>query len=291
MGLRRSLTLAHQSEQVFALALLPIVNPLTLETIFTAGFVLSRYSSCWVGFKAISETVESSASIVSDPHRIKIIMPDDFETAAGRPRHSLGRTRRWTGAPAARPEQGARRLHARQPFSSHRASCTASRRRGSSAPGRPARPISISGRLWLFLGITDAGGAGVGLARYRSHRPGRWKPPAPAHWPRACRMCLSSRRSAVSSRISSARAFSTPSTPRSGLRWSASATRPARRCCEAGRRIDADHGRSRRRCGCAGLAIAARHRTPPWKAASFRSSSGRHRRRKLRFVFLFGLPA
>ena len=35
------------------------------------GFALSRYSGCWVGFKAISETVESSASIYrrSDPGR------------------------------------------------------------------------------------------------------------------------------------------------------------------------------------------------------------------------------
>ena len=47
------------------------------------GWALSRFSGAWVGFKAISETVESSASIVSDPDRIRIITPDDFEMPPG----------------------------------------------------------------------------------------------------------------------------------------------------------------------------------------------------------------
>src|SRR6266705_1307177 len=82
----QSSTLAHQSEQVFAAALMPVVNPATLQDYLDLGilgFALSRYSSCWVGFKAISETVESSASIIGDPDRIKIIIPDDFEMPPG----------------------------------------------------------------------------------------------------------------------------------------------------------------------------------------------------------------
>src|ERR1019366_6860942 len=62
----QSSTLAHQSEQVFAAALMPILNPATLQDYLDLGlygFALSRFSGCWVGFKAISETVESSASI------------------------------------------------------------------------------------------------------------------------------------------------------------------------------------------------------------------------------------
>src|SRR5256885_4848762 len=100
----QSSTLAHQSEQVFAAALMPVVNPATLQDYLDLGilgFALSRYSSCWVGFKAISETVESSASIVSDPDRIKIILPDDFEMPPG------GLSIRWPDAPL----EQERRLH------------------------------------------------------------------------------------------------------------------------------------------------------------------------------------
>ena len=100
----QSSTLAHQSEQVFAAALMPVVNPATLQDYLDLGilgFALSRYSSCWVGFKAISETVESSASIVSDPDRIKIITPDDFEMPPG------GLSIRWPDAPMDQE----RRLH------------------------------------------------------------------------------------------------------------------------------------------------------------------------------------
>ena len=121
----QSSTLAHQSEQVFAAALMPVVNPATLQDYLDLGilgFALSRYSSCWVGFKAISETVESSASIVSDPDRIKIIMPDDFEMPPG------GLSIRWpdradgAGAAAARPEDaGGGGVHARQSLRPHRA--------------------------------------------------------------------------------------------------------------------------------------------------------------------------
>jgi indolepyruvate ferredoxin oxidoreductase len=78
----QSSTLAHQSEQVMAAALMPILNPATLQDYLDLGllgFALSRFSGCWVGFKAISETVESSASIDSDPSRIKVVWPADFE--------------------------------------------------------------------------------------------------------------------------------------------------------------------------------------------------------------------
>ena len=121
----QSSTLAHQSEQVFAAALMPVVNPATLQDYLDLGilgFALSRYSSCWVGFKAISETVESSASIVSDPDRIKIVMPDRFRDAAGRAFHPLARCADGAGAAAARPEDaGGGGVRARQSLRPHRA--------------------------------------------------------------------------------------------------------------------------------------------------------------------------
>jgi indolepyruvate ferredoxin oxidoreductase len=92
----QSSTLAHQSEQVFAAALMPIINPATLQDYLDLGllgFALSRYSGCWVGFKAIGETVESSASIYSDPTRVQVVLPSDFEMPPG------GLNIRWPDPP------------------------------------------------------------------------------------------------------------------------------------------------------------------------------------------------
>src|SRR5579872_5930434 len=47
----QSSTLAHQSEQVFAAALIPVINPSTLQDYLDLGlygFALSRYSGCWI---------------------------------------------------------------------------------------------------------------------------------------------------------------------------------------------------------------------------------------------------
>ena len=82
----QSSTLPHQSEQVFAAAMIPVVNPANVQEYLDfgmLGFALSRYSGCWIGFKAISETVESGASVWVDPERIKIMMPTDFQLPPG----------------------------------------------------------------------------------------------------------------------------------------------------------------------------------------------------------------
>jgi indolepyruvate ferredoxin oxidoreductase len=82
----QSSTLPHQSEQVFAAAMIPVVNPATVQEYLDfgiLGFALSRYSGCWIGFKAISETVESGASVWVDPERIQVVMPTDFQLPPG----------------------------------------------------------------------------------------------------------------------------------------------------------------------------------------------------------------
>ncbi|MGY4471944.1 indolepyruvate ferredoxin oxidoreductase [Bradyrhizobium sp. LB9.1b] len=82
----QSSTLAHQSEQVFQAAMMPILNPATVQEYLDFGIygiALSRFSGCWVGFKAISETAESSASIEADPDRMQFVTPTDFEPPAG----------------------------------------------------------------------------------------------------------------------------------------------------------------------------------------------------------------
>ena len=77
----QSSTLAHQSEQIFAAAMMPVINPASVQDYLDLGllgFALSRFSGCWVGFKTISETVESSASLRPDRAGPEIVIPDDF---------------------------------------------------------------------------------------------------------------------------------------------------------------------------------------------------------------------
>ncbi|MEC7764819.1 MAG: indolepyruvate ferredoxin oxidoreductase family protein [Pseudomonadota bacterium] len=61
-----SSSMPHQSDAVFLAWFMPVLNPASVEEYLTFGeygFALSRYSSTWVGFKAISETVESGRSV------------------------------------------------------------------------------------------------------------------------------------------------------------------------------------------------------------------------------------
>ncbi|HKF71313.1 MAG TPA: indolepyruvate ferredoxin oxidoreductase family protein [Stellaceae bacterium] len=100
----QSSTLAHQSEQDFVSAMMPILNPATVQEYLDyglLGFALSRYSGCWIGFKAVAETVESSASVSVDPHRLAIVMPKDFTPPPG------GLNIRWPDPPL----EQERRLH------------------------------------------------------------------------------------------------------------------------------------------------------------------------------------
>jgi indolepyruvate ferredoxin oxidoreductase len=92
----KSSTLAHQSEYAFMDACIPVLNPSGVQEILDLGlygWAMSRYSGCWVAFKTIAETVDSSASVEIGPERTQIVLPDDFEMPAG------GLNIRWPDQP------------------------------------------------------------------------------------------------------------------------------------------------------------------------------------------------
>jgi len=76
-----SSTMSHQSDLSFIAAYMPVLNPASVSEYLefgAFGFALSRYTGMWVGFKAISETVESSASVeLADVPNF--IIPTDIE--------------------------------------------------------------------------------------------------------------------------------------------------------------------------------------------------------------------
>ncbi len=104
----QSTTTAYQCEQAFEAAMMPILNPSTIQDFLDLGlfgFALSRFSGCWVGFKAGSEAVDSSASVYVDPQRVAVTTPSDFEAPPG------GLHIRWPRAGLDWAVEQERRLH------------------------------------------------------------------------------------------------------------------------------------------------------------------------------------
>ena len=81
-----SSTLPHQSDHVFAASMVPVLYPSNVGEYIELGlhgWAMSRFSGCFVGFKALADTVESSASISADPYSLKTEIPTDFVTPFG----------------------------------------------------------------------------------------------------------------------------------------------------------------------------------------------------------------
>ncbi len=92
----KSSTLPHQSEFAFVHYLMPVLNPASVQEYLDlglAGIAMSRFSGCWVAFKCITETVDSTASVTIDPSRVSLVTPGDFDLPPG------GLSIRWPDAP------------------------------------------------------------------------------------------------------------------------------------------------------------------------------------------------
>ena len=77
----KSSTIPHQSEYAMMHAMIPVLNPAGVQELLDFGLhgiALSRYSGLWVGFKCVTMTIDSSASVSIDPSRIEITTPDNF---------------------------------------------------------------------------------------------------------------------------------------------------------------------------------------------------------------------
>src|SRR5258706_550334 len=81
-----SSTLPHQSEHIFKACLIPVFNPSSVQDYLDLGLhgiAMSRYSGCWVAFKCVTDIVESGASVIVDPDRVQVKMPQDFSLPPG----------------------------------------------------------------------------------------------------------------------------------------------------------------------------------------------------------------
>ncbi len=101
----KSSTAAHQSDHIFKACGTPVFFPASVQEILDLGihaFAMSRFSGVWAGMKTIQEIVESSATAMIDPDRVRISLPTDFEMPSG------GLHIRW---PEQALEQEARLFH------------------------------------------------------------------------------------------------------------------------------------------------------------------------------------
>ncbi len=163
----KSSTLAHQCEHTFADAMIPVLNPAGVQEFLDLGlygWAMSRYSGCWVGFKTIAETVDSSASVYVDPQRVQIAIPKDFEIPAG------GLNIRWPDTPLQQEE----RLHVHKVYAA--LAFARANKLDRIVIDSPNRRFGIvtAGKSYLDvrqaledLGIDDALAADIGLTVYK----------------------------------------------------------------------------------------------------------------------------
>ncbi|HEX4943149.1 MAG TPA: indolepyruvate ferredoxin oxidoreductase family protein [Usitatibacteraceae bacterium] len=167
----KSSTLPHQSEHAFDAAMIPVLYPADVRDIIELGlhgFAMSRHSGCYVALKTVSETVDSSASIVIDPAFPKIVLPDDVSLPAG------GMNIRWPDAPL---EQEVRLQHDK--IYAALAYCRANGlNRVTIDSPRPRLGIIASGKSYLDvlqalenLGIDARHAAEVGIRLFRVGMP------------------------------------------------------------------------------------------------------------------------
>ncbi|MDJ0917967.1 MAG: indolepyruvate ferredoxin oxidoreductase family protein [Woeseiaceae bacterium] len=96
-----SSSMPHQSDVAFLTFMMPHLNPASVAEYLSFGLyglALSRFSGMWVGFKAISETVESAMS-VELPDYPQFVIPEDFVVPPG------GLHYRWPDLPGPQIEE------------------------------------------------------------------------------------------------------------------------------------------------------------------------------------------
>ncbi|MBR0566249.1 indolepyruvate ferredoxin oxidoreductase family protein [Azoarcus sp. L1K30] len=112
-----SSSMPHQSDFTLQAWSLPVLNPASVAEMIEFGlygWALSRFSGCWVGLKAISETVESGSTVDLDAIRTRFDAPTDYTAPAG------GLHYRWPDLPSLVIEQRlAAKLDAARHFARH----------------------------------------------------------------------------------------------------------------------------------------------------------------------------
>jgi len=162
-----SSTTCHQSDMAMMDAMIPILSPAGVQEVLDhmlTGWAMSRYSGLWTGLKCVKDTVESTAVVDGDPHRLRFVTPTDFAMPEGGLNIRLGDT----------PQA----MEARLIDHKRTAAQAFARANGLDRVGLndgPARiGIMAAGKSWLdalhaldLLGIDEAAARALGISAYK----------------------------------------------------------------------------------------------------------------------------
>lgn len=98
----KSSSIPHQSDHAFMSALMPMLYPSSVHEFLEMGLLgiaMSRFSGCWVGYKVISETVETTTVVDLVQEQRQFVLPEGFDMPEG------GLNLRWPDAPLIQDER------------------------------------------------------------------------------------------------------------------------------------------------------------------------------------------
>ncbi|WP_422050051.1 indolepyruvate ferredoxin oxidoreductase family protein [Shimia sp.] len=161
-----SSTVLHQSEWAMVDAYMPVVSPAGVQEIMDFGLygiALSRFAGVWVGLKTMKDTIEATAVVNGDPHRLSFVEPE-FDMPEG------GLNIRLADTPHA---QEARMIDYKR-FAAE--AFSRANRMDKRVWGKPGAKIGFvaAGKNWLdlvhalqLLGINEVEAARLGITTYK----------------------------------------------------------------------------------------------------------------------------
>ncbi|WP_209424546.1 indolepyruvate ferredoxin oxidoreductase family protein [Pararhodobacter sp. SW119] len=161
-----SSTVLHQSDWAMVDAYIPVLSPAGVQEVLDFGhygYALSRFAGLWVGLKTMKDTIEATAVVDGNPHRLQFVTPD-FPLPEG------GLNIRLQDTPHA---QEARIIDHKR-FAAE--AFARANRIDKRVWGRPGAKIGLvaAGKNWLdlvhalgLLGIDQAQAENLGIATYK----------------------------------------------------------------------------------------------------------------------------
>ena len=184
----KSSTMAAQTDFIFSAVSMPVLAPATVQDYIDLGlhgFAMSRFSGLWVGFKAVTDTIETAGIVDVSPQRVRPVLPEGVVMPPG------GLNLRWPEETFLQLEERLTRykLPAALAYArANRLDANLFGRDDLADGGEPARlGIVSTGKSWLDvmqaladLGIDDATARRIGLKVMKVAMPWPLEPEAHA---------------------------------------------------------------------------------------------------------------
>ncbi len=190
----KSSTVAAQTDHIFIAVSMPVLAPATVQDYIDLGlhgFAMSRFSGCLVGFKSVTDTLETAGIVDVASDRVKILLPETVAMPPG------GLNARWPEEPFLKLEE--RLAHYKIPaVLAYARANRLDRNVLGRADGSPCRlGILSTGKAFLDtmqaladLGIDQSAAERLGLRVYRVAMPWPLEPQGAREFCSGCEQVL-----------------------------------------------------------------------------------------------------